>query len=131
MEKFRAYKTKAKVHDSRFNLSSRYMTEDFTVSNHKIIDKLLLLQKGKKIKKKFWTYDGKIFAKADETQPKCRIRSVGDIDKMITVAFEEGYMADPAAERATVSKHQLNQAPLVIRSAKLLAHRAPWNELKS
>ena len=50
MVKFRAYKIKAKVYDCRFNLSNKYMTGDFTVSNHKIIDKLLQLQWEKKLK---------------------------------------------------------------------------------
>ena len=50
--KFRAYKTKAKVYDSRFNLHNVYMTKDFTPSNQKIINKLVQLKKGKQIKKK-------------------------------------------------------------------------------
>ena len=46
--KFKTYKMKAKVNESRFNLLNVYMTEDFTSSNQKIIDKLLQLKRGKR-----------------------------------------------------------------------------------
>ena len=91
--KFRSYKTKAKVCGARFNLSNVYMSEDFTPSNQKIIDKLVQSKKAKKVKK-FWSIDGKIFAKAHDLQPKVRINSVDDIEAMISSAIEEGYMLD-------------------------------------
>ena len=47
---FRAYKTKANVYDSWFNLRNVYMTEDFTPSGQKIINKLVQLKKVKKLK---------------------------------------------------------------------------------
>ena len=48
--KFRSYKIKAKVYGARFNLSNVYMSEDFTPSNQKIIDKLVQSKKAKKVK---------------------------------------------------------------------------------
>ena len=73
------------------------MTEDFTPSNQKIINKLVQLKKGKKIKK-YWSYDGKIYAKAHESQSKCKINCIDDIDIMITSAIEEGYLKEPESE---------------------------------
>ena len=95
--KFRAYKTKARVYDSRFNLHNVYMTEDFTPSNQKIINKLMQLKKSKHIKK-YWSYDGKIYAKAHENQPKWRITKIEDIPEMITSAIEEGFIQEPESD---------------------------------
>ena len=51
--KFISHKVKELVYDARFNLSNIYMTEDFTPTNQKVIDKLVQLKKAKKkIKKK-------------------------------------------------------------------------------
>lgn len=52
MVKFKAYKVMSKVYESRFELSNVFMTGDFIASNQKIINKLVELKKGKKIKKK-------------------------------------------------------------------------------
>ena len=88
--KFKAYKTKAKVYDSRFNLRNIYMTEDFTSSNQKIINKLVIMKKSKQITK-FWSYDGKIYAKAHAKQPKWRITKIEDISEMIISAADADY----------------------------------------
>ena len=89
--KFVSYKAKAKVYAARFNLSNVYMSEDFTPSNQKIIDKLVAYKKAKRIKS-FWTIDGKIFAKVHETQPKTRIHNFENIESMIATAVNEGYV---------------------------------------
>lgn len=69
------------------------MTEDFTPINQKVVNQLVQLKKGKRIKK-FWSVDGKVFAKTTDLQSKCRIRSSDDITKMIKHAVEEGYIED-------------------------------------
>lgn len=91
--KFISYKVRAKAYDARFNLSNVYMTEDFTPINQKVVNQLVQLKKGKRIKK-FWSVDGKVFAKTTDLQPKCRIRSSDDITNMIKHAVEEGYIED-------------------------------------
>lgn len=99
MIKFKTYKTKAQVYEARFNLSNVYMSEDFTPTNQKVIDELVKCKKSKRVKS-FWSIDGKIFAKAHESQPKARINTIEDIKTMITAAIEEGYMNAEQAEQA-------------------------------
>lgn len=89
--KFVSYKAKAKVYAARFNLSNIYMSEDFTPSNQKIMDKLVACKKAKRIKS-FWTIDGKIFAKVHDAQPRTRIFNIDNIESMITTAVNEGYV---------------------------------------
>ena len=65
--KFVSYKSKAKAYDARFNLSNVYMTKDFTASNQTVVNQIIHLKKVKRIKK-FWSNDGKIFAKVTDDQ---------------------------------------------------------------
>lgn len=99
--KFNEYKAKAKAYDARFNLSNVYMTEDFTPSNQKLVNQVVQLKKAKHIKK-FWSIDGKIFAKVVDVQVKFRIQNTNDIVEMFKNAVEEGYVdADEAPEVGT------------------------------
>ena len=66
------------------------MTEDFTSSNQKIINKLVIMKKSKQITK-FWSCDGKIYAKAHAKQPKWRITKIEDISEMIISAADVDY----------------------------------------
>ena len=93
--KFHSYKIKAKTYESRFNLSNIYMSEDLTSNNQSIVSALVKSKKAKTVAK-FWTIDGKIFAKAHMLQLKVRIHSVNDIDVMIADAKAKGYIADGA-----------------------------------
>ena len=52
------------------------------------------LKKSKHIKK-YWSYDGKIYAKAHENQPKWRITKIEDIPEMIT---SEGFIQEPESD---------------------------------
>ena len=61
------------------------------------INKLMQLKKSKHIKK-YWSYDGKIYAKAHENQPKWRITKIEDIPEMITSAIEEGFIQEPESD---------------------------------
>lgn len=90
--KFQSYKMKVRAYAARFNLRNVYMTEDFSQRNQVIISKLVRLKKAKKVFK-FWSMDGKIYAKAHTLQPKVRINCETDIDTMITDAVNEGYMS--------------------------------------
>lgn len=92
--RFSSYQAKAKAYDARFNLSNIYMTEDFTPTNQKVVSHLVQMKKAKRIKK-FWTIDGKIFAKTSDLQPKHRITSIEDVSHMLSAAINEGYVADP------------------------------------
>lgn len=89
--KFSSYKAKAKAYSARFRLSNIYMTEDFTPSNQKIVSQLIHLKKAKNIQK-FWSNDGKIFAKVVDAQEKFRIKSKQDIIDMFQNALDEGYI---------------------------------------
>lgn len=65
MDKFKSYKTKVRVYDARFDLTNINMTEDFTPSNRKIVDKLVQMKNKND--------DGKLSAKAHESQAKVRV----------------------------------------------------------
>ena len=97
--KFTSYKSKAKAYDARFNLSNVYMTEDFTATNQTVVNQLIQLKKAKRIKK-FWSNDGKIFAKVTDEQPKFQIKTIGDIADMFKNALQEGYADDYETEVA-------------------------------
>ena len=71
---------KTKVYAARFNLSNVFMSEDFTPRNQQLINELISLKKAKHINK-FWSIDGKIFAKAHESQSKTRIIPPGVVLK--------------------------------------------------
>ena len=86
--RFSSYKVKAKVYAARFNLSNVFMSEDFTSKNQQLINELISLKKAKRINK-FWSIDGKIFAKAQESQPKTRINTRDDIVNMMKSASNE------------------------------------------
>ena len=49
--------------------------EDFTATNQTVVNQLIHLKKAKRIKK-FWSNDGKIFAKVTDEQPKVRIKNL-------------------------------------------------------
>ena len=75
------------------------MTEDFTATNQTVVNQLIHLKKAKRIKK-FWSNDGKIFAKVNDEQPKFRIKTKGDIADMFENAAKEGYADDYETEIA-------------------------------
>lgn len=106
--KFVSYKTKAQVYDARFRLSNIYMTEDFTPENQKLVDKLTQFKKAKKIKT-YWSYDGKLYAKAHEAQPKVRINCVEDISKMISEAIEDGYIMEVVDNEDDAESNEMQQ----------------------
>lgn len=103
--KFASYKAKEKVYSARFNLSNVYITEDFTPTYQKVVNKLVMMKKAKRVRK-FWTIDGKIFAKATETRPKYRIKSIKDISDMMAQAVDEGYMLERLDEMETEVQSQ-------------------------
>ena len=76
--RFFSYKVKAKVYAARINLSSVFLSKDFTSRNQQLINELISLKKAIRINK-FWSIDGKIFAKAHKSQPKTRINTWDDI----------------------------------------------------
>ena len=76
------------------------MTEDFTPSNQKFVNQLIQLKKAKQIKK-FWSTDGKVYAKVVDDQEKFRIKSKNDTTEMFRNAIEEGYIDEDEAEIAT------------------------------
>lgn len=88
--KFLSYNTKAKVYDARFNLKNIYMSEDLTKSNQAIVTALLKKKINKRIYK-YWTIDGKIYAKAHVLQSSYRIKTANDIDIMISDARDRGF----------------------------------------
>ena len=61
------------------------------------MNQLIHLKKAKRIKK-FWSNDGKIFAKVTDEQPKFRIKTKGDIADMFENAVQEGYADDYETE---------------------------------
>ena len=69
------------------------------------MNKLVMMKKAKRVRK-FWTIDGKIFAKASETQPKYRIKSIKDISDMMAQAVDEGYMLERLDEMETEVQSQ-------------------------
>ena len=60
------------------------MTEDFIHENQQLVTKLIQLQKPKSILK-FWTLDGRLFAKPSEHSGKVMITSMTSIDEMLSV----------------------------------------------
>ena len=99
--RFSNYKANAKAYDVRFNLSKVNMNEDFTPTKQQFINQLIHLRKGRQIKK-FWSIDGKIFAKVVYEQGKFRIKSKDDISDIFLNALEEGYIDDD--EAITITK---------------------------
>lgn len=106
--KFLSYKTKAKVYDARFNLSNIYMTEDLTQNNQTVATELAKKKKVKKVSK-FWSIDGKIFAKAHKLQPKFRIKTVNDIDTMIADAENKGYSLGGTESESEMDHSRIEQ----------------------
>ena len=76
------------------------MSEDFTLENQKFVNQLIRLRKSKHIKK-FWSIDGKVYAKVVDDQEKFRIISMDAILSMFQNAVEEGYIDEEEAEAAT------------------------------
>lgn len=101
--KFLSYKTKAKVYEARFKLSNIYMTEDLTKDNQVITTSLLKMKKAKKIHK-FWSIDGKIYAKTHVLQTKRRILTISDIDEMIEDAIQQGFVLGSSEEENTLTE---------------------------
>lgn len=98
--RFSSYRARAKAYGVRFNLSNVYMSEDFTPENQKFVNQLIRLRKAKQIKK-FWSIDGKVYAKIADEQEKFRIKSKDDILSMFQNAVEEGYVDEDDAVAAT------------------------------
>ena len=75
--KFKSYKTKAMVYKAKSSLKDNdygiFMTEDLTKRNHGIIKDLLLLKKSEQIHS-FWTMDGKIYVKLEDSSKPKQIR---------------------------------------------------------
>ena len=86
--RFSSYKVKAKVYAARINLSNVFLSKDFKSKNQQLINELISLKKAIRIKK-FWSIDGKIFAKAHKSQPKTRINTRDDVVIMMKSATNE------------------------------------------
>ena len=76
------------------------MSEDFTPENQKFVNQLIRLRKAKHIKK-FWSIDGKVYAKVSDELDRFRIKSKDDILTMFQNAVEEGFIDEDEAEIAT------------------------------
>ena len=76
------------------------MSEDFTQANQQFVNQLIHLRKARQIKK-FWSIDGKVFAKVVDYQGKFRITSKHDTSDMSQNALEEGYVDEDEAISAT------------------------------
>ena len=66
--RFSSFKVKAKVYAARINLSNVFLSKNFTYKNQHLINEPISLKKAIRINK-FWSIDGKIFAKAHKSQP--------------------------------------------------------------
>ena len=98
--RFSSYRARAKAYGVRFDLSNVYMSEDFTPGNQKFVNHLIRMRKAKQIKK-FWSIDGKVYAKLVDNQGKFRIKSNDDILIMFQNAVEEGFIDEDEAVVAT------------------------------
>ena len=80
--KFKSYKTKAIVYKAKSSLKDNdygiFMTEDLTKRNHGIIKDLLLLKKSEQIHS-FWTMDGKIYVKLEDSSKPKQIRNKSEL----------------------------------------------------
>ena len=80
--KFKSYGAKHEVYSSKSNLKGNpdkiFITEDLTKQNHKTVATLLTKIKAKTIHS-FWTIDGKIFVKDDESAEPRRVNRHSDV----------------------------------------------------
>ena len=85
--KFKNYNAKREVYAAKSNLKGNpekiFITEDLTKQNHKIVASLLTKVKAKSIHS-FWTIDGKIFFKDDESADPKRVLRNSDVVEPLT-----------------------------------------------
>ena len=84
--KFKSYKSKAAVFHAKSKLKKNpnkiFITEDLTMKNHSLVQKLVQLRKDDSIDS-FWTNDGKINVKLYEISLPTRVNSLSEIEELL------------------------------------------------